>query len=89
MRVPGGGLAVLFDKNPMETWGYAAALANLTGEEVHLVPLLMDKVTNTRQAGREGGERRGGEGRADDEPCCLLLLVAVVVCVSGGVWRWC
>lgn len=71
MRVPGGGLAVLFDKNPMETWGYAAALANLTGEEVHLVPLLMDKVTNTRQAGRES---EGAEGRADDEACCWWWL---------------
>lgn len=42
--MPGGGLAVLYDKNPMETTGYAAALANLTGEHVHLVPLLMDQV---------------------------------------------
>lgn len=42
VRVPGGGLAVLFDKNPMETTGYAAALANLTGEEVHLVPMMHD-----------------------------------------------
>lgn len=33
-----GDLAVLYDKNPMETSGYAAALAELTGEPVHLVP---------------------------------------------------
>lgn len=36
-NLPQGGLAVLYDKNPMETSGYAAVLANLTGENVHLV----------------------------------------------------
>jgi hypothetical protein len=36
-QVPGGGLAVLYDKNAMETWGYACALAQLTNEPVHLV----------------------------------------------------
>ncbi len=36
--LPRGGLAVLYDKNPMENTGYAAALADLTGEKVHLVP---------------------------------------------------
>jgi hypothetical protein len=33
-----GGLAVLFDKNYVEASGYAATLAELTGEEVHLTP---------------------------------------------------
>jgi hypothetical protein len=37
-RLPPGGLAVLYDKNPMEASGYAAALADLTGEVVHLTP---------------------------------------------------
>lgn len=37
-----GGLAVLFDKNLMESSGYAAALADLTGEPVHLVPFHQD-----------------------------------------------
>jgi hypothetical protein len=36
-RLPAGGLAVLYDKNPMENTGYAATLAELTGEDVHLV----------------------------------------------------
>jgi hypothetical protein len=36
-RLPTGDLAVLWDKNEMETGGYAAALADLTGETVHLV----------------------------------------------------
>lgn len=34
----GGGLAVLFDKNHMEAWGYAAAIADLTQERVLLTP---------------------------------------------------
>ncbi len=33
-----GALAVLFDKNHMEAWGYAAAIADLTGEQVFLTP---------------------------------------------------
>ena len=36
--VPNGRLCVLFDKNPMEASGYAAVLADLTQEIVHLVP---------------------------------------------------
>ena len=33
-----GELAVLYDKNPMEASGYAAVIADLTGEPVHYVP---------------------------------------------------
>lgn len=33
-----GDLAVLFDKNHMEAWGYAAAIADLTEEQVFLTP---------------------------------------------------
>ena len=36
-RLPPGELAVIYDKNPMEASGYAATLADLTGEPVHLV----------------------------------------------------
>ena len=39
-HIPGGALAVLYDKNPMEASGYAAALADITGETVHLVPFM-------------------------------------------------
>lgn len=35
--LPAGGLAVLWDKNPMEVGGYAAVLADLTDEPVHIV----------------------------------------------------
>lgn len=36
-RLPPGELAVLWDKNPMEASGYAAAMADMFGEAVHLV----------------------------------------------------
>ncbi|MCP4911632.1 MAG: hypothetical protein GY909_00825 [Oligoflexia bacterium] len=37
-RLPKGGLAVIYDKNIMETSGYAQTIADLTGEKVYLVP---------------------------------------------------
>ncbi len=37
-RLPKGALAVLFDKNHMENSGYAATIAELTGEKVYLIP---------------------------------------------------
>ncbi len=36
-RLPPGDLAVLWDKNPMEASGYAAAMADIFDEPVHLV----------------------------------------------------
>ena len=36
--LPSGALAVLYDKNIMENSGYAATLADVTGEPVYLVP---------------------------------------------------
>ncbi len=36
--LPAGGLAVIYDKNLMEASGYAAMLADATGETVHVVP---------------------------------------------------
>ena len=33
-----GGIAVIYDKNPMETTGYAAAIADLCDEDTYLVP---------------------------------------------------
>lgn len=41
-RLPTGQLAVVYDKNSMENYGYAATLADLTGENVLLVPCLDD-----------------------------------------------
>lgn len=37
-RLPNGCLAVLYDKNPVEALGYAAAMAEISGEEVLAVP---------------------------------------------------
>lgn len=37
-KLPKGSLAVIYDKNYMETSGYAQTLADLTGEVVYLVP---------------------------------------------------
>lgn len=37
-NLPKGQLAVIYDKNPMETSGYASVLADLTGAPVYLVP---------------------------------------------------
>lgn len=38
--LPAGELAVLYDKNLMEASGYAATLAEMTNESVHLVPFM-------------------------------------------------
>lgn len=37
-RLPYGSIAVIYDKNYMETSGYAQTIADLTGENVYLVP---------------------------------------------------
>lgn len=37
-RLPKGKLAVIYDKNYMETSGYAQTIADLTGEDVYLIP---------------------------------------------------
>ncbi len=42
-KLPRGALGVIYDKNPMEARGYAATLAELTGEEVLLVPCFADQ----------------------------------------------
>ena len=39
-RLPKGALAVIYDKNHMENSGYAATMADLTGEPVYLIPHL-------------------------------------------------
>lgn len=41
--LPDGGLAVFYDKNPMEVSGYAAALADSTQEPVYLVQVHHDE----------------------------------------------
>ena len=53
-RLPEGGLAVLYDKNRMEASGYAATMADLLDEDVHLVPF---------HDGEQGRTARFTEGR--------------------------
>ena len=43
-RLPKGGLAVIFDKNPMEATGYASAMADVFNEPVTLIPYYKDEV---------------------------------------------
>ena len=45
-RLPKGALAVIYDKNYMEVSGYAATLADLTGEDVYLVPHFNSEKSN-------------------------------------------
>lgn len=42
--VVGGVLAVIYDKNPMETNAYASALADISGENVYFVPYVDSSV---------------------------------------------
>lgn len=37
-KLPAGALAVIYDKNLMETSGYAATIAEVAGEDVYLIP---------------------------------------------------
>ncbi|MFH2010742.1 MAG: hypothetical protein ABI333_29345 [bacterium] len=41
-RLPEGGLAVIYDKNPMENTGYAATMADVCGEPVWLAEFYQD-----------------------------------------------
>ena len=47
-RLPKGALAVIYDKNYMEVSGYAATLAELTGEDVYLIPHFNNEEQNIR-----------------------------------------
>lgn len=45
-RLPKGSLAVIYDKNYMEVSGYASTIADLTGEDVLLVPHYNNEESN-------------------------------------------
>ncbi|MGB3051782.1 MAG: hypothetical protein WBB42_12335 [Polyangiales bacterium] len=62
-KASAGGLAVLFDKNYMEASGYAAVIADLTGEDVFLTPF-PDKAEDPPARFRDGWlEVRDTEGQ--------------------------
>jgi len=53
-NLPDGGLAVLYDKNEMECAGYAAALADVAGQAVWLVPVFEDATDPPLRVDRSG-----------------------------------
>ena len=52
--LPKGDLAVIYDKNHMENSGYAATLADLTGESVWLIPFHKTDVGRTAEFDERG-----------------------------------
>jgi len=53
----GGVLAVIYDKNPTEATGYAAALADVAGESVYLAEWFLTDPDPSVRVAQEGGER--------------------------------
>jgi hypothetical protein len=99
-ELPAGALAVIYDKNYMETSGYAQTLADLTGEEVYLIPHMnndrhfitfIDGVMNLKT---EKGERipiRAAFRYVTQTPWNRLpvqsktfIYNSTLVCLSGG-----
>lgn len=66
-----GDLAVVYDKNPMENSGYAAALADLTGETVHLVSFYDGEDDPALRFSDGVMEVRGASGRWHRIRACL------------------
>ena len=62
-KLPKGGLAVVYDKNPMETTGYAAALADAMKEPVWLVEFYHD---DSDPPGEWWGDGWWGDGAMAD-----------------------
>ena len=62
--LPDGDLAVLYDKNHMEASGYAATLADLAGENVHLVPYHIDDMGRTARCNDQGVMEVHAEGKS-------------------------
>ena len=99
-RLPKGKLAVIYDKNYMETSGYAATLADLTGEDVLLVPHFNNQEQFiTYENGVMHVELENGEKQAvkaafryvTQKPwnripvnCKTFIYNSTLVCLSGG-----
>jgi hypothetical protein len=96
---PKGALAVLWDKNELETTGYASALAELTGEEVLLVHLpsdqpplpMVDGLLQVRDEQGRAVSLRGAVRYVTQKPWTRLpptsrtvQLNPVIACLAGG-----
>jgi hypothetical protein len=95
-----GGLAVLFDKNYTEASGYAAVIADLTGESVHLTPMRDDDsaparfrggVLEVRSGAGEWQPMRAAFRYVTQRPWATIpvkaktrILNPVVACLAGG-----
>jgi len=96
--LPKGALAVLWDKNEMETGAYAAVLADLTGEPVALIHAPRSGTDLTHRNGvliaRDGQEEvplRGAFRYVTQQPwtripplCRTAVLNPVIGCLAGG-----
>ncbi|MDD0853963.1 hypothetical protein HBN50_12695 [Halobacteriovorax sp. GB3] len=99
-RLPKGALAVIYDKNYMEVSGYAATLADLTGEKVYLIPhfnneeqhaYFKDGVLYVKIDGEEDVAIRAAFRYVTQKPWNRLPVVtktfiynSTLVCLAGG-----
>ena len=97
---PTGALAILYDKNMMEASGYAATMAEISGEEVYLVPFFQhdtdppvrfdDGVLMVRHAERwhpiRGALRYVTQSPWNRIPIDTKTFIynSVIVCLAGG-----
>ncbi len=99
-RLVDGALGVIYDKNFMEASGYAATIADLTGEKVYLIPFYQKswrencryekKVLQVKQ-GDEWISIRAAFRYVTQKPwnripvdCKTLIFNPVVACLAGG-----
>jgi hypothetical protein len=83
--LPEGILAVLYDKNKMEASGYAAVLADLTGETVMLVPFY-DNEENPRARFTDDGVL---EVRIGKEFVFILVFLCLLFIPLQRAWGCC
>lgn len=99
-HAPKGELAVIYDKNHMENSGYAAVLANLTNEHVHLVPFKSGDSSQARftpdrvlevHANGEWVPIRAAFRYVTQKPwnripplCRTMIYNPTIVCLAGG-----
>lgn len=99
-RLPKGKLAVIYDKNYMETAGYASTLADLTREDVYLVPhfngeeqkiIFKDGVMHIKMENKELVPIRAAFRYVTQKPwnripieTKTLVYNSTLVCLAGG-----